>query len=144
MASDDLAALTAEDWRFLFLLGQETRHERSLASLFDIIADHAASEPHPGDGRRDGAATEARRLIARDMVERATRGDISTVWIPDDNFVTVREAASLHGVSRQAINHLVRDGKVGFVRRAGLVLIDRGRSAGSGATRENACPDVRN
>ncbi len=119
IASDDLEALTAGDWRFLFWLSLETQRGNSLATLFDMIADHATS------GQRGGAANSAQRLIALDIVERATPGAAMVAEIRDNGFVTVQEAAALRGVSRQAINHLVRDGKVAFVRRGGSIFIDR-------------------
>ncbi len=119
IAPGEIAALTAADWRFLFWLSLETQRGISLATLFDMIADHATS------GRRGGAANSAQRLIALDIVERATPGAAMVAEIRDNGFVTVQEAAALRGVSRQAINHLVRDGKVAFVRRGGSIFIDR-------------------
>ena len=123
LASDELETLTAEDWRFLFWLSLETQRDQSLASMIDMISGHAASEP------RAGATRSAGRLIALDVVERATRGAATIAEFRHNGFVTVREAAAIRGVSRQSVNRLVRDGKVAFVRRGGLVLIDR-RSIG--------------
>lgn len=48
------------------------------------------------------------------------------VKIDPDELVTVAQAAEIRGVTRQAINHLIRQGKIAAVEIAGRRFLRRG------------------
>jgi len=48
------------------------------------------------------------------------------VKIDPDDLLTVAQAAEIRGVTRQAINHLIREGKLPVVEIAGKRFVKRG------------------